>query len=80
MSDMVERTVDDLKVVVQRGLCVMFAQCVDVAEDAFEVGDDDVVAFTTPERVERERLIEACRVCPVEALLVFDADGKQLVP
>lgn len=30
--------------------------------------------------IERERLIDACDVCPVDALIVTDANGKQLVP
>jgi ferredoxin len=80
MSEGVERTVDGLRIVIERKLCVAFAQCVDAAEDAFEVADDDVVAFTAPEQASRERLIEACRACPVEALKVFDRDGTQLVP
>jgi ferredoxin len=67
-------------VAIDRNLCVGFAQCVDAAGEAFEVGDDDVVEFVSPEQVSRERLIEACRACPVEALTVFDADGTRLVP
>jgi hypothetical protein len=27
-----------------------------------------------------ETILEACRVCPVDALEVMDADGRQLVP
>jgi hypothetical protein len=42
--------------------------------------DDDVVAFETPENETRERLLQACKVCPVEALVVVDADGNQIVP
>lgn len=80
MSDAVERTVNGLRVIIERSLCVGFAQCVDVAEEAFVIDDDDVVAFASPEQVTRQRLIEACRACPVEALVVFDADGKQLAP
>jgi ferredoxin len=80
MSNVVERTIGDLRVVIQRDLCVGFAQCVDVAEDAFVVDDDEVVAFVTPEQTGRERLIEACKACPVEALQVFDRAGEQLVP
>lgn len=76
----VERIVDDLRVVIDRSLCVGFAQCVDVAEDAFEVGEDEVVTFVSPERAGRQRLIDACRACPVEALKVFDSTGAQLVP
>jgi ferredoxin len=78
--DLVERTVGDLRIVIDRSLCVGFAQCVDAAEEAFEVGDDDVVEFVSPELVSRARLIEACKTCPVEALKVYESDGAQLVP
>jgi ferredoxin len=80
MSELAERTVGDLRVVIDRGVCVGFAQCVDVAEGAFVVGDDDVVDFASPEQASRGQLIEACRACPVEALKVFDQGGTQLVP
>jgi ferredoxin len=78
--ELVERTIGDLRVAINRDLCVGFAQCVDVSDEAFEMGDDDVVVFHAPERVSRERLIEACRSCPVEALRVIDTDGTQLAP
>lgn len=78
--DLVERTVGDLRVAIDRKVCVGFAQCVDAAEEAFEVGDDDVVEFVSPEQLSRERLIAACKTCPVEALKVFDSNGTQLVP
>ncbi len=80
MSDVLERRVGDLTVRIDRSLCVGFAQCVDEAEEAFQLDDDDTVIFAAPERVTRERLLHACEVCPVEALRVVDADGNRLVP
>lgn len=77
---LVERTVGDLRVAIDRSLCVGFAQCVDAAPEAFDVGDDEIVEFVAPEKVSRDRLIEACRTCPVEALKVYQSDGTQLVP
>jgi hypothetical protein len=29
--------------------------------------------------VDRERILRACDICPVDALSVFDAEGNQLV-
>jgi ferredoxin len=81
MSDVFERVIGDVTVRIERSLCVGFAQCVDESELAFRMDDDDdVVSFETPEDETRERLLHACKVCPVEALVVMDADGKQLVP
>lgn len=81
MSEVIERTIGDLTLRIERSLCVGFAQCVDESELAFRMDDDeDVVAFETPEDETRERLLQACKVCPVEALVVVDADGNQIVP
>jgi ferredoxin len=80
MSTTTERTIGDLTVVIHRELCVGFAQCVDTAAEAFALDDDDLVSFTSPEGMDRERLLDACRACPVEALQVFDSDRNQLVP
>jgi ferredoxin len=80
VADVVKRTIGDLRIVIERDLCVGFAQCVDVAEEAFVIDDDEMVGFLDPEHTDRQRLIEACKACPVEALRVFDQDGNQLVP
>lgn len=75
-----EREVGDLRIAIDPSLCVAFGDCVTIAPEAFLVGDDGVVAFVEPQRVERERLIAACAACPVDALLVWDAHGQQVVP
>ena len=80
MSAVVERTVGDLTIRVDRTLCVGFGDCVQEAPEAFRLDEEDVVVFEAPEQVERERLLRACEVCPVDALSVFDAGGNQLVP
>jgi ferredoxin len=30
--------------------------------------------------VERERLLRACDSCPVDAIMVYDEEGRQVVP
>lgn len=75
-----EQVVGDLRIGIDPLLCVSFADCVTVAPEAFRLDDDGIVAFVEPRRVERERLIAACAACPVDALLVWDAQGTQLVP
>lgn len=77
---LIERTVGDLRIAIDPSLCVAFGDCVTVAPEAFHLQSDGVVAFVEPERVERERLIAACAACPVDALLVWNAAGTQLVP
>jgi len=74
-----ERRAAGLRIRIDPALCVAFADCVTVAPEAFALDPEGVVAFVDPERVERERLIRACEACPVDALLVWDADGTPLV-
>jgi ferredoxin len=76
-----ERVVGDLRIGIDATLCVAFADCVTAAPEAFRVDDDaGLVEFVDPGAVDRERLIEACAACPVDALLVWDGSGKQVVP
>lgn len=77
-----ERRVGDLTVRIDRTLCVGFGDCIEQAPDAFEFDSEGIVRFPMAgiESIERERLILACDVCPVDALSVFDADGVQIVP
>ncbi len=76
----IEREVGDLRIAIDQTLCVAFSDCITAAPEAFQLNPDGVVAFLDPERVERERLITACNACPVDALLVWDLVGTQLVP
>ncbi len=81
MSDFVERKFGELTVRIDRATCIASSNCMVVADETFVFDDENIVAFADkPEPIKREKLIEACKVCPVEALLVFDAEGKQLVP
>jgi ferredoxin len=81
MTALVERRIGDLTLRVDRFLCVGFGDCIDVAPEAFEFDDEGIVAFKdTADQVEPERLIRACDICPVDALIVLDAEGKQIVP
>ena len=80
MSDFDERIVGGLRVRIDRTLCVGFGDCVTEAADAFVLDDTGTAVFVTPERVDRERLLRACDVCPVDAITVWDGDGQQLVP
>lgn len=81
MGDFRERRVGDLTVRIDRGTCIASANCTKLAPELFEIDDENIVTFREPAgAVERERVIEACTVCPVDALHVLDADGNRLVP
>jgi len=80
VSDCDERIVAGLRVRIDRTLCVGFGDCVKEAPEGFKLDDDGVAVFVDPEVVDRDRLLRACDVCPVDAISVWDSDGRQLVP
>ena len=81
MSDHVQQAFGDLIVRIERGLCIGSGNCMKVAGQAFEFGDEAIVTFKDPaEPIDRAELIEACQVCPVDALMVLSAKGEQIVP
>lgn len=83
MADTVEQEVAGLTVVIDRESCIGSGACVRVAPEVLELDEEDVVAFTEDvedQDVERDQIVEACQVCPVDALTVLDESGDQLVP
>jgi len=80
VSALDERTVHGWRVVIDRGLCVGFGDCITEAPEAFAFDDERIVVFLHPEQVDPQELLRACDSCPVDALSVLDATGTPLVP
>jgi ferredoxin len=80
VSSFEERVALGLRIRIDRALCVGFADCVKAAPEGFKLDEDSVAVFVRPEAVEREQLLRACDACPVDAITVWDTDGRQLVP
>jgi len=80
VSGFEERVVHGLRVRIDRTVCVGFGDCVKAAPEGFALDDDSVAVFVQPETLARERLLLACDTCPVDAITVWDVDGRQLVP
>lgn len=81
MEDFEERLISGLTIRIDRPSCICSDSCTKIALEIFEIGDDDIVTFSEacPD-IERDRLIEACSICPVDALIVIDEEGRQIVP
>lgn len=80
-SDHLEEELGGLVVRIERELCIGSGNCVNLAPEVFELDERQIVTFVeAPEEIERNRLLEACQVCPVDALIASDEDGEQLVP
>ena len=75
-----KRDIGDLTVEIDRTLCIGSGSCVGLAAEIFRVNEQNLVRFQdeTPD-INPERLKEACAVCPVDALQVYDGD-EQVVP
>jgi len=80
VSQLRECLAHGLRIVIDRDQCVGFGDCVKEAPEGFTMDDDTVVVFGNPASVERERLLRACDACPVDAITVYDGDGRQIVP
>ena len=81
MNEYEERRLSGYTVRIDRSLCVATQACIHVAPEVFVLGHDQIVTFVDdPEEIEQDRLFEACAVCPVGALLLFDESGRRLVP
>ena len=70
-----------LTVRIDRATCIGTANCIRVAPGLFELDGEVLCAFKEGGGApEREAVIEACSVCPVDALEVLDENGERLVP
>ena len=79
--DIEERQVAGLMVKIDRLICVGFETCVEVAPDLFQMDEEGIAIFTSyTNDVDKEMVLEACKECPVDALVVLDASGNQLHP
>jgi ferredoxin len=66
---------------IDRLICVGFETCVEVAPDLFQMDEEGIAIFTSnTNEVDKETVLEACKECPVDALVVLDASGNQLHP
>ena len=81
MNRFVERKISGLTIKIDRGSCIASANCINAAPEFFEFDDERICAFKgLTDGIENEKIIEACSVCPVNALYVFDEMGKQIIP
>jgi ferredoxin len=81
VTEFEERKVGSLTVRIDRSTCIGTSNCARVAPELFVLDDQRIITFRQPAvDVAPDVAVEACRVCPVDALSAFDADGGQLAP
>lgn len=78
---MVEQTVHGITVKVDRTLCIGSGNCVKIAPEFFELDEHNLSSILeNPQNIDKQNIIEACEVCPTNALIVIDDTGVQLIP
>ena len=80
MSDFEDRTIGELRVRIDRTLCVGFGDCITGAPAAFALDETGTATFLVLDTTDRETLVRACDACPVDAITVWNAAGTQIVP
>jgi ferredoxin len=80
VADIEERTIGGLVVRIDRLLCVGFGDCIDEARGGLVLDDEGIATFTpAADHLARERVLAACRSCPVDAITVLE-NGSQIAP
>jgi ferredoxin len=80
VAEFEERAFDGLRVRIDRSLCVGFGDCIEGAPVAFQLDGEGLAVFLAPHTADRAQLLAACDSCPVDAITVWDYEGRQLVP
>jgi ferredoxin len=73
-------TATGIRIEVDRELCFGFGDCVDTAPRVFAIDEDDKATVIDPDGAPLDRIIEASQNCPVDAIIITDADGVQIYP
>ncbi len=68
------------KIEVDRDLCIGAAPCVTVAPGVFQLDDENKAFVVDPKAADDETILLAAQSCPVQAIKIFDEDGKQIYP
>ena len=67
------------RIEVDREACISVASCVEIAPENFELDEDGKARFITKDG-KSDIILEAARSCHVEAIKVYDENGKQIWP
>jgi len=65
---------------VDRDLCVTLAVCIGLAPDVFELDAEGKAVIKNPDGADLKTLLEACKGCPVNAIILKHPNGKRVWP
>ncbi|MBI2641361.1 ferredoxin [Candidatus Roizmanbacteria bacterium] len=73
--------VKQLKVKVDRDLCIGAATCVAIAPKTFVLDSEaKAIVLTTADEESPETIIESAKGCPVAAIIIEDEKGERIFP
>lgn len=66
---------------VVRDKCIGAAACVVLAEEVFELDEDNIAIIRNPKGADDDTILEAAKACPTFAIILEDdATGEQIFP
>ena len=76
-----QKTIRGLTMKIDRNLCIGAATCVALAPKAWALDNEaKAIILDSAHEETDETLLDAAKSCPVAAISIIDADGKQLFP
>ncbi|MBP9762854.1 ferredoxin [Patescibacteria group bacterium] len=68
------------RVEVDRDICIGAAPCVTVAPGVFQLDEENKAYIVDQNGADAETILLAAQACPVQAIFVYDDEGKQIYP
>lgn len=65
---------------VDRDLCVTLAVCIGIAPDVFELDAEGKAVIKSADAADIQTILEACKGCPVNAIILHHPNGKRIWP
>jgi ferredoxin len=65
---------------VDRVVCFTAGSCVEIAPEVFQIDEARKAYVVDPNGADEDTIFEAAESCPTAAIILEDADGKQLYP
>jgi len=68
------------KIVVDREKCQGIGACVGAAPDVFELDNEAKAVVINAEGSDDDTILEAAEACPLDAIILYNEEGKQVHP
>jgi ferredoxin len=69
------------RIEIDRDACIGDSVCCDEAPNTFKMGDDDIATVADAAGDPDDKVLEAAKACPVDAIILYDAKtGEKIWP